>query len=89
MESSFRKLRYTVGLSNFYSKKPEFIQQEIWARLITLWLSIMCPRNYCGKMSGMIYLKPDKSTKKDTCGIGREKEHFPAENEMTYDQEGR
>ena len=35
VESSFRKLKYTVGLSNFHSKKPEFIQQEMWARLIT------------------------------------------------------
>lgn len=35
IETSFRKLKYTVGLSNFHSKKPEFIQQEIWARLIT------------------------------------------------------
>lgn len=35
IETSFRKLKYTVGLSNFHSQKPEFIQQEIWARLIT------------------------------------------------------
>lgn len=35
IETSFRKLKYTVGLSNFHSKKPEFIQQEIWARLTT------------------------------------------------------
>lgn len=35
IETSFRKLKYTVGLSNFHSKKLKFIQQEIWARLIT------------------------------------------------------
>lgn len=34
IESSFRKLKYTVGLSNFHSYKPELIKQEIWARLI-------------------------------------------------------
>lgn len=34
IESSFRKLKYTIGLSNFHSYKPEFIKQEIWARLI-------------------------------------------------------
>lgn len=35
IESSFRKLKYTIGLSNFHSYKPEFIKQEIWANLLT------------------------------------------------------
>ncbi len=34
IETSFRKLKYTIGLSNFHSYKPEFIKQEIWAKLI-------------------------------------------------------
>jgi len=34
IESSFRKLKYTIGMSNFHSYKPELIMQEIWARLI-------------------------------------------------------
>lgn len=34
IESSFRKLKYTIGLSNFHSYKPAFIQQEIWAKLL-------------------------------------------------------
>lgn len=34
IESSFRKLKYTIGLSNFHSCKPEYIKQEIWAKLI-------------------------------------------------------
>ena len=34
IESSFRKLKYTMGLSNFHSYKPNLIMQEIWARLI-------------------------------------------------------
>ena len=33
IESSFRKLKYTIGLSNFHSYKPKLIMQEIWARL--------------------------------------------------------
>lgn len=41
-ESSFRKLKYTIGLSNFHSRKPESIKLEIWAKLIaynaTEWL---------------------------------------------------
>lgn len=42
IESSFRKLKYTIGLSNFHSRKPESIKLEIWAKLIaynaTEWL---------------------------------------------------
>ena len=34
IESSFRQLKYTVGLSNFHSYKPEFIKQEILAKII-------------------------------------------------------
>lgn len=33
IESSFRKLKYTIGLSNFHAYKQESIQQEIWAKL--------------------------------------------------------
>ncbi len=34
IETSFRKLKYTVGLINFHSKKQEFIAQEVFARFI-------------------------------------------------------
>lgn len=34
IESSFRKLKYTVGMSNFHSCRPEHVEQEIWAKLI-------------------------------------------------------
>lgn len=34
IESSFRKLKYTIGLSNFHSYKPALVMQEIWARII-------------------------------------------------------
>ena len=34
VEGSFRKLKYTIGLSNFHAYKPEYIKQEIWAKLI-------------------------------------------------------
>jgi hypothetical protein len=33
IETSFRELKYTVGLQHFHAKKVEFIQQEIFARL--------------------------------------------------------
>lgn len=34
IETSFRELKYTVGLLNFHSKKVMLIQQEIYARMI-------------------------------------------------------
>ena len=34
IETSFRDLKYTIGLTNFHSKSKEFIIQEIFARLI-------------------------------------------------------
>ena len=34
IEGSFRKLKYTIGLSNFHAYKPEYIKQEIRAKLI-------------------------------------------------------
>lgn len=34
IESSFRKLKYTIGLTSYHSFKPEYIEQEIWAKMI-------------------------------------------------------
>ena len=34
IETSFRELKYALGLSHFHSKKLDFIIQEIFARLI-------------------------------------------------------
>ena len=33
IETSFRELKYTVGLQHFHAKKTEFVHQEIFARL--------------------------------------------------------
>lgn len=33
VETSFRELKYAVGLSAFHCRKPDFVIQEIWARL--------------------------------------------------------
>lgn len=33
IETSFRELKYTVGLQHFHAKKVEFVHQEIFARL--------------------------------------------------------
>lgn len=34
IETSFRDLKHTIGTTNFHSKNPEYIEQEIWARII-------------------------------------------------------
>ena len=34
IETSFRELKYAVGLTSFHSKKRAYITQEIWAKLI-------------------------------------------------------
>ena len=34
IETSFRELKYAIGLTHFHSKKTGYITQEIWARLI-------------------------------------------------------
>jgi len=34
IETSFRKLKYNIGLNYFHGKKSQFILQEIWASLI-------------------------------------------------------
>ena len=33
-ETSFRSLKYTIGLSKFHASKAVFVLQEIWARLV-------------------------------------------------------
>ncbi len=33
IESSFRKLKYTIGMGSFHSCKPEHVEQEVWAKL--------------------------------------------------------
>ncbi|WP_420832495.1 transposase [Paenibacillus periandrae] len=34
IETSFRALKYTIGLTNFHARKREFVTQEIFARMI-------------------------------------------------------
>mgnify|MGYP001118189660 CR=1 FL=1 len=34
IETSFRELKPTIGATNFHSKKREYIEMEVWARLI-------------------------------------------------------
>ena len=34
IETSFRKLKYSIGISQLHSKKAEYVEQEIYARVI-------------------------------------------------------
>ena len=34
IETSFRELKYAIGLTSFHARKPDFIKQEIYARLL-------------------------------------------------------
>ena len=54
IETSFRELKYAVGLTSFHSKKREYITQEIWARLILY--------NFCEIITAHVVI--DKSTQK-------------------------
>ena len=53
IETSFRHLKYSVGLLGFHSKKIESIEQEIWARLILF--------NFCMAVTGSISERKNNS----------------------------
>jgi hypothetical protein len=54
IEISFRDLKHTIGTVNFHSKKVEYIEQEIWARLILF--------NFCAIITTHIVIE-QKDTK--------------------------
>lgn len=54
IETSFRELKYAVGLTSLHSKKREYITQEIWARLILY--------NFCEIITAHVVI--DKCTQK-------------------------
>lgn len=54
IETSFRDLKHTIQLTDFHGKKPEFIQQEIYARLAIY--------NFCAAIKQA--LKIEKETSK-------------------------
>lgn len=56
-ESSFRELKYTVGLVNFHSRKKDLVCQEIYARLILY--------NFCELITQHVAVVTSKETKHD------------------------
>lgn len=55
IETSFRELKYAIGLTHFHAKKADFIKQEIWARLILY--------NFCETITTHVVIN-QKSTRK-------------------------
>jgi hypothetical protein len=49
IETSFRDLKKTIGAANFHSKKIEYIEQEIWARLILF--------NFCAIIAARVVIQ--------------------------------
>ena len=48
LETSFRELKHTIGAVNFHSKKREYIEMEVWARLILY--------NFCSIITGHVVI---------------------------------
>lgn len=57
IETSFRELKYAIGMTLFHSRKIDYIKQEIWARL-TLY-------NFCEIITTSVIIK-QKETQKHT-----------------------
>ena len=55
IETSFRELKYSMGLTNFHSKKVEYIEQEIYSRLLLY--------NYCELITAHVVENMKKSEK--------------------------
>ena len=56
IETSFRELKHSIGLTQFHSKKSEYISQEIWARLILY--------NFCEAITTRTVMRQNKRKRK-------------------------
>lgn len=57
IETSFRELKYAIGLAAFHAKKTEYIKQEIWSRLILY--------NFCEIITTSVVIKQNPKRKHD------------------------
>lgn len=55
IETSFRELKYAIGLTSFHARKVDYIKQEIFARLLLY--------NYCELITTHVILKTDRLDK--------------------------
>ena len=52
IETSFRELKYAIGLTRFHSKKLEYILQEIWSRMVLY--------NFCEIITCSVFLEKNE-----------------------------
>lgn len=55
IETSYRELKYTIGLTSFHARKVDYIKQEIFARLLLY--------NYCELITTHVISKMEKKDK--------------------------
>ena len=55
IETSFRELKYAIGLTSFHARKVDYIKQEVFARLLLY--------NYCELITTHVILSTDKLNK--------------------------
>ncbi len=56
IETSFRHLKYTIGLNYYHSKKPDSLLQEIYSRMVLY--------NFCQLITNRAKVKPSKKGRK-------------------------
>ena len=55
IETSFRELKYAIGITQFHAKKTEYIKQEIWIKLRLY--------NFCELITTHVVVKQKESRK--------------------------
>ena len=55
IETSFRELKYAVGITSFHARKPDYIKQEIYAKLLLY--------NYCELITTHVIQQMEKKDK--------------------------
>lgn len=55
IETSFRELKYAIGVTNFHARKPDSVLQEIFARIVMY--------NFCERITMHVVIDNDKGRK--------------------------
>lgn len=55
IETSFRELKYSMGLTHLHAKREDFVKQEIFARIIMY--------NFCSRIHSALKVRQNKNTK--------------------------
>ena len=55
IETSFRELKYAIGITHFHAKKTDYIKQEIWIKLLLY--------NFCELITTHVVVKQKENRK--------------------------